>query len=386
MNSAAETTAPLTPPPALATPKRPAAARRTRASLGAARPAVFALLALGAIAWSVRAGLHAYRYEETEDAYVVGHLHQVSAQTDGQVVEVLVQDNRPVQAGEVLLRLDPLVSQIAVQKAEAGVAQAQAQASQVAAAARQADAQLTEARAHVAQADAQLAQADAQLGLAKLTLARNEQLFAQGGAVTAADVDNARSAFQAAQAASAAAQANGGAARASVGSAEAAQTLARAQADAARAALAAAEAARHDAQRLLAYATIVAPAAGRVGNKHVEVGDRVLAGQALLALAEPETWIVANFKETQLARMHVGQAVDLTIDAVPDAPLHGTIDSVSPASGAQFALLPPDNSTGNFNKVVQRLPVKIVLDPASLKQIGDRLRYGLSAVVSVRTR
>jgi membrane fusion protein (multidrug efflux system) len=141
-----------------------------------------------------------------------------------------------------------------------------------------------------------------------------------------------------------------------------------------------------DAQRKLAYASIVAPAAGRVGNRNAETGNRVQAGQILLALVEPNPWIVANFKETQIARMHAGLPVDVSIDALPGTELHGTIDSISPASGAQFALLPPDNATGNFTKVVQRLPVKIVLDPRSVEAVGDRLRPGLSAVVSVRVR
>jgi membrane fusion protein (multidrug efflux system) len=97
-------------------------------------------------------------------------------------------------------------------------------------------------------------------------------------------------------------------------------------------------------------------------------------------------WVVANFKETQLARMHAGEEVELTVDALPNQTLCGKLESLSPASGAQFALLPPDNATGNFNKVVQRVPVKITLDEASLQQLGDRLRLGLSVIVNVKVR
>jgi membrane fusion protein (multidrug efflux system) len=387
MNAATETASPLSSPPATSTtpalqPDVPVA--RTRFST--ARPVLFVLLALAALAWCVHYGLHLYRYETTDDAYVTGHLHQISSQLDGQVKEVLVQDNQPVRAGDVLLRLDPLEFQIALQKAESGLALARAQEAQTSAAASQAIATLEEAKARVAQAEAQLAQTDAQLTLAQLTLGRSEQLFSHGNAATQADVDNARSAAQAAQAANRAAQANLVAARATVGSAEAAQASVRAQAIAATANTAAAEASRREAERKLALTNITAPSAGRTGNKHVETGDRVLAGQLVLALAEPEPWIIANFKETQLARMSVGQSVDLTIDAVPGIALHGQIDSLSPASGAQFALLPADNSTGNFNKVVQRVPVKITLDAESRRQLGDRLRLGLSAVVGVRVR
>ncbi len=387
MNAATETSSPLSPTPAIgATPSLQPDVPVARTRFSAARPVIFALLALAALGWCVHYGLHLYRYETTDDAYVTGHLHQISSQLDGQVKEVLVQDNQPVHAGDVLLRLDSLEFQIALQKAESGLEVARAQEAQTSAAASQAVATLEEAKARVAQAEALLAQTDAELTLAQLTLGRNEQLFSHGNAATQADVDNARSAAQAAQAASRAAQANLVAARATVGSAEAAQASVRAQTIAATANTAAAEASRRDADRKLALTNIIAPSAGRTGNKHAETGDRVLAGQLVLALAESDSWIIANFKETQLARMSVGQSVDLTVDAVPGIALHGQIDSLSPASGAQFALLPADNSTGNFNKVVQRVPVKITLDPESRRQLGDRLRLGLSAVVAVRVR
>ncbi len=386
MNSATDTAS--TTPPLPVPAAQPARSRRHRAghAIAAARPILLAVLAVGALAWCAHTAWGLYHYETTDDAYVVGHLHQISSQIDGQVQEVLVHDNQIVRAGDVLLRLDPLEFQIALQKAEAGVAEAHAQATQAEAAVHQTDAALAEAHARVTQGEAQLAQAEAQLTLAKLTLARNDQLFAHGGAVTQADVDTARSGSLAAQANRDAAQAAIAAAHAAVGSAEANQAASRAQAAAAGANVGVAEAARSDAARLLAQATVVAPAAGRIGNKHIEPGNRVLAGQALLALVEPDTWIIANFKETQLAHMNPGQQVELKIDALPGTDIHGTLESLSPASGAQFALLPPDNSTGNFNKVVQRVPVKILLDDASRAAVGDRLRVGLSVEVGVRVR
>lgn len=343
-----------------------------------------AVLALGG--WLARIAVHAYHYEGTDNAYVVGHLHQVSPQIAGQVKDVLVHDNQNVKAGDVLVRIDPLEFEIAVQKAQASLAQARAQEAQSAAAASQAGTQLTEVTARVAQAEAQIGQARAQLELARLTLARDEQLFKNGGAVTQAETDNARSAFAAAQAALDAAAANRAAAQAAVGSAESAQKSADAQTAAADANVAATTAMLHDAERKLTYTEIKAPSDGRIGNKAVEPGDSVVPSQALFALAEPAPWIVANFKETQLARMQVGQEVEIKVDALPGRVLRGRIDSLSPASGAQFALLPPDNATGNFNKVVQRIPVKIVLDAESLKVAGDRLRLGYSVIVDVRIR
>ena len=137
------------------------------------------------------------------------------------------------------------------------------------------------------------------------------------------------------------------------------------------------------AQLQVAYATITAPADGRVGRKSVEVGNRVTAGQTLLAIIEPDVWVVANFKETQLAKMRVGQPVVLTVDALPNRTFTGRVQSFSPGSGNEFALLPADNSTGNFTKIVQRIPVKIVFDKSALQDAHELLRAGESVEVKV---
>jgi membrane fusion protein (multidrug efflux system) len=350
------------------------------------KSALLGVLIVAVVVWLGRLANHAYHYVETDNAYLAGHLHQVSPLEEGRVLEVRVTDNQPVKAGDVLVRLDPLEFELAVQKSRAAVEQARAQENQARAAAAQTDAQITEAEARVKQATAQVAQTAAQTELARLTLTRDEQLFAKGGVISQSDLDNARSAFAAAEAAGAANLANVAAAESSLGSAQAAQKSAYAQIAAASAGVAVAESAVRDAERKLGYATITAPAAGRIGNKAVEPGNYVLPGQILLSLVEPAPWIVANFKETQLTLLQPGQEVEITIDAFPGAVLHGHIDSIAPASGAQFALLPPDNATGNFNKVVQRIPVKIVLEPDSLAQFGDRLRIGYSVIVNVRVR
>ncbi|HEY4300631.1 MAG TPA: HlyD family secretion protein [Candidatus Didemnitutus sp.] len=364
--------------------------RADTSPVGKRRPAWKILLgvAVGAavLAWSVRTGWHAYLYETTDDAYITGHLVQIAPQIEGQVATVNVADNQVVKAGDVLVRLDPLQFEIAVQKSRAALAQAKAQAAQSRAAEAQAKALVAETQARTKQAEAQLAQTATQLDLARLTLDRTEQLFAKGGVNSQADVDNARSAFKAAGAANAANAANITAAQSAFGSAQAQLVSSGAQIAAADASVAVAEAACRDAERQLSYATITAPTDGRVGNRLVEAGDHVLSGQQLLSLATPDPWIVANFKETQLARMRPGQAVEVEVDAVPGRRLQGQVESIAPASGAEFALLPPDNATGNFNKVVQRIPVKIVLDEAGRAALGDRLRLGLSAVVHVRVR
>ncbi|HTQ31649.1 MAG TPA: HlyD family secretion protein [Opitutaceae bacterium] len=363
--------------PSAPTPAQSAAAENdppsSRRRLGGRLLAVF--VALGIAAWLADFGWHAWHYEETDDAYVAGHLHMISPQIDGRVKDVLVTDNQLVKAGDVLVRLDPLETEIGVAKAQAGVAQTRAQQAGAGAA-------LAEAQARVSQAGAQVSQIDAQLELARIDFERDQHLFGNGGgdgAITQAELDKSRSTFDAVRASAEAAKAGLTAAQASLQSAQA-------RIAAAQAASAAAAAELRDAQRESADTVITAPADGYIGNKSVETGNRVKAGQTILALAEPDAWVVANFKETQLARMHPGQAVDISVDALPGQTLHGKIDSLAPASGAEFALLPPDNATGNFNKVVQRVPVKIVLDDDSRAQFAGRLRLGFSAVVSVRVR
>jgi membrane fusion protein (multidrug efflux system) len=348
---------------------------------------VVSILLVAAGVWLADFVQHALRYEDTDDAYVTGHVHQVSSQVDGRVKDVCVQDNQLVKAGDVLVRLDPLEFEIALQKAQANSAQAGAQEAQARAAASQAEAQLAEAEAHEAQAEAQVRQTGAQLELARRNQARNEQLFKKdNGVIAKADLDATQGAFDSTQAADDAANANLKAARAAIASAKAMREAAEAQQAAAHAGLTAGEAAVREADRKLSHTIIAASAAGRIGNKNVEPGNRVQAGQNLLALVEPEVWVVANFKETQLAKMHPGQPVDVSIDALSGETFQGTIDSLAPASGAQFALLPADNATGNFTKVVQRVPVKIIFAPEIIRKLADRLRPGLSTIVNVRVR
>jgi membrane fusion protein, multidrug efflux system len=152
---------------------------------------------------------------------------------------------------------------------------------------------------------------------------------------------------------------------------------------AAKAAIAQAEANLKAAQLQLSYTRITAPTAGRIGRKNAEVGQRVQTGSQLMAIVDPQVWVTANFKETQLERIKPNKAVEVKLDAFPHHTFQGRIQSVSPASGAQFALLPPDNATGNFTKIVQRIPVKIVLDPNSIKGYESRISPGMSAEASV---
>jgi membrane fusion protein (multidrug efflux system) len=162
--------------------------------------------------------------------------------------------------------------------------------------------------------------------------------------------------------------------------------VSRSQYDAAKAAIGQSEASVKDAQLQLSYTNITTPATGQIGRKSVEVGQRVQPGTRLMAIVSNDLWVVANFKETQLANMKPGQKVEIKLDAFGGHKFEGHLDSFSPASGAQFSLLPPDNATGNFTKVVQRIPVKVVFDAASIKGYESPIAPGMSATVNVELK
>ena len=345
------------------------------------------VLGVAALLWTADFVRHAFLFEETDDAYVNGHVHQIAPRVAGAVTEVLVDENRTVKAGQVLAKIDPLESEIALHRAQAMLAQSRAEEERAKAAIDQAKAQVLQLQAQVDQAEAQVTRSSAQLEVASTDFSRNSRLYNNDQhAIAKSEVDTTKGSFDAAQAAFNAAKANVTGAKSNVAAAEAQVESAQAALTAAQANTAASEAAVHDAERVLGYAVLTAPTDGRIGNKNVETGNRVQVGQALYALIEQDLWVIANFKETQLTRMHAGQVVDVTVDAVGGKMFTGKVDSISPATGAQFALLPPDNATGNFTKVVQRVPVKIVFDPESVRGFEDRLRPGLSAVVNVRVR
>ncbi len=371
---------PTTPPPA--SPIPPAKKRR-----GPLFWVIVLALGVGAAIWLFDFVSHAYHYESTDDAYVAGHVHEVSPQAAGAVTQVLVDENQRVKAGEILVRIDPLESEIALHRAQANLAGAKADEAQARAAVDQSTARLGQLQAQVSQAEAQVTQAQAQLSTASEDFGRSNRLYTSDNrAIAKSEVDTNRGSFDASQAALAASKANAEGARSNVVAAQAQVEASNAALAAAQAKVTASDAAVHDAERELSYTTLAAPVDGRIGNKSVEVGNRVQVGQALFALVQPDLWVSANFKETQLAHMRDHQAVVLTLDAIPGHEFTGHVESIAPATGAEFALLPPDNATGNFTKVVQRIPVKIVFDSDSVKGYEDRLRPGLSTVVDVRIR
>jgi membrane fusion protein (multidrug efflux system) len=326
---------------------------------------------------------------ETDNAYVGGDTAQVTPQLPGTVARVLVGGTQAVNAGDVLVVLDDADARIAVAQAEAALAQAQQRFTQAAATADAAGARAAGRQADVAAARARLAEADAVLARARGEFERRQQL-AGSGAVSAEELAAARAALAAATAAQSAAtnavNAATDGARAATGDAAAATALVRnvtiATAPDVRAAQAMLDRARLD----LARTVIRAPIAGIVTNRNVQVGQRVAGGAPLMTLVPTAGLFVdANFKESQLKAIKAGQPVELTSDLYGgDVVYHGRVTGMAGGTGAAFALIPAQNATGNWVKVVQRLPVRVTLDPAELK--AHPLRIGLSMTAVVDTR
>jgi membrane fusion protein (multidrug efflux system) len=334
---------------------------------------VVALIALLAIGAGGRMWYRSHYFVETENAYVAGHVTPVSARIAGVVSKVLVEDNQVVKAGDVIAELDPADQQVKVEQIKAQIASAEQQV-------RQAGAQIEQTRAQEGATVAQVAQSEAQLLRAKQDAERFGQLYnTQMKAVSKAELDAATAAKSAATADLAARRGNVAAAQAQVSAAGSARDVAAAQVKVLQAQL-------KDAQQQLGYNKIIAQVPGRIGKRSVEVGARVQPGQQLAAIVQDDVWVTANFKETQLAGLKPGQEVSVHIDAMPDRELVGRIDSFSPASGNQFALLPADNATGNFTKIVQRVPVKITLRQEDVKALNGRLVPGMSAVAEISLR
>jgi membrane fusion protein (multidrug efflux system) len=341
-------------------------ANRKRVIRGGALVAVIAAAAAGGWYWWTVAR----HVETTDDAYVASDISVISPKVEGYVREVRVADNQQVKEGEVLVAIDDRDFAAKVAQAEATVAAEEATVATI-------DSRLVLQKSLIEQAVAQVQSADAELNRALQDLTRYRGLvrqnFASHQRFEAVDADAIK-----ASAALARAKAALAAERDQVGVLQAQRRQEEAKLEQARAAL---TLARND----LANTVIRAPVDGVVGNRGVRVGQYVKAGTQLLAVVPlPRVYVVANFKETQLAGIRPGQAATLRIDALPGAEFEGRVESFAPASGSQFSLLPPENATGNFTKVVQRVPVRIAVAPGNA--LAALLRPGLSVVVSIDTR
>lgn len=380
----------------------------------------------GAATWGYVS--YARTHESTDDAYVDGHIINVSPRISGTIAQVLVNDNQYVKKGDLLARLDASDYRVKVEEARAALDYAEKQAlaasAGVQALSLTAGAQnfnaLSErdnAAASIAIASAKLEQLRSALEAKKSALLalqaqgeeatqdfkRYNELYSQG-AVSQQQLDQASTKMAVLNAQSIGAQSEINQVMGSIKEAQAELTRARSgkfkslgsqasaraageqtivqekQIDVSKASVEKAQADLKEAELELSYTEIRAPQDGQVGHKAMEVGQSVQAGQSLLAIIDKNVWLTANFKETQVGRMRNGEPVEITVDSYPGQKFHGTVDSVAPASGNKFAMLPADNATGNFTKVVQRIPVKIALT-GSLK---GELAPGMSCEVSVQ--
>src|ERR1700693_402391 len=325
---------------------------------------------------------HASTHADTDDAYITGNPHQISARVAGTVEQVLVDDNWHFESSQPLVKLDARDFEVELVKNRAQLKEANAQVSQTEAAVEQANADLLQRRAGVKLAAAQVIQTQANFDIAKINFDRSQGLL-QKGAVSKEEVDTNRATLDAARGTLDGAKATTEANQAQVVAAQAAVDSAKAQIENAVANVSVSEATVRERELQLSYCTVIAPVSGRITQKSVQSGNRLTVGQALMAVVEDDVWILANFKETQLERMQVGQPVDIKIDAMPHHRFSGRVDSLQPGTGSDFALLPPDNATGNFIKIVQRVPVKILFNPDSIASVREKIVPGLSTESSI---
>jgi membrane fusion protein (multidrug efflux system) len=335
-----------------------------------------AAIGLGLVAVTALAGGFGYHYwtsgrfmESTDDAYVKADYTTVAPKVSGYIADVLVQDNEPVKAGQVLAHIDDRDFRAARAQAKAGVESAEATI-------RNLDAETALQQSVIAQAQAAIVATKASLQFARADATRYGELAKSG----------AGSLQHAQQTEAARAQSAAGLEGDQAGLLAAQKKIAVLETDRAKAVAERdrAQAIAQQADLNLSYTTITAPVDGTVGARSLRIGAYVASGTQLMAVVPLNAaYIVANFKETQLTRVRDGQPVTVKIDSFPGVKVTGHVDSVSPASGLEFSLLPPDNATGNFTKIVQRIPVKIVLDDARLANL---LRAGMSVEPTIDTK
>jgi len=288
-------------------------------------------------------------FESTDDAFIDAHVTTVAPQVAGRVERVLVNDNQIVNAGDVLLQIDARDYESKLAQAKANLAAAQSQLAQ-------AKAQLAVDQAKAEQEHANLSAVEAQASYAESNLKRLQAIGISGVSQDQIDSAKTQASFT---------TANTEVAQNRIRAADAQAGLSQANVATAEANVAQNKAALQQAELNLSYTKVIAPEPGRVTHRTVEIGAYVQPGLALLAIVPTNVWVVANFKETQLTQMRAGDRVAVKVDAYPHIKFTGHVDSIQAGSGARFSLFPPENATGNYVKVVQRVPVKILLDDNS---------------------
>ena len=373
MEAAAESETPINmEAPAAAPVAAQQAAPKKKSSIGRRLIlSALVLAAIGAGSWYGHEWWTNGRFMiSTDDAYIAGDITNIAPKVMGYVAKVNVVANQQVKKGDVLVTLDNGDYRIAAEQAEAQIATQHI-------AMKRFDAQILAAQASVAQAESSKTALEATLRGAEITLSRQQDLATKKAGIRA-ELDNANVAYELAKANLAGADSAILTARANISVVSAQKAEAESQ-------IRSLELTRDKAERDLSFTVLKAPYDGVIGNLAVQDGDLVSPGQRLAALVPVEQlYIDANFKETQVRGIKPGAKVAIHVDAIDDHVIEGTVESISPASGAVFSLLPPENATGNFTKVIQRLPVRIAIPKAALDT--GNLRAGLSVVVDIDSR
>lgn len=348
------------------------------------RPGVVVAAAIAlviGIIYGAFAMFHSFTHESTDDAFIDAHIIAIAPKVAGRVTAVHVEDNQQVRRSDPLIDIDPGDAEAFLAQKRAAVDVSRAKERNAEASAEQAEAHLGTLHSAFESAAASANAAAAETKKNRGDLARNTELVTRG-AISRQDFEHSSIDTTAAEATLDSKKKQMEAAAAYLKEAEKAAQAARTQVDAAKAEVEESEATAKQAELQLSYAKLSAPEDGRVTTKAVEFGAYVQVGQNLMALVTPKVWVTANFKETQLREMRPGQPVLIAVDAYPDRELRGHVDSIQAGSGARFSLLPPENATGNYVKVVQRVPVKIAFDeqPDVQRVLGP----GMSAVPDVK--
>jgi membrane fusion protein (multidrug efflux system) len=332
--------------------------------------AVLAVVAVVAIIAGVFYWKEASKYESTDDAYVEGHVVPIGAQVEARVLAVHVTDNQMVHQGDLMIELDPTEYQLTLEQAQGSLegmkgrlAQAQSQILLAKAQRDQAQAELESAKTNFDNADAQLKRYESLDPRARSKEQYDDATASQLSAKAQVDEATAKLAASETQ----------------IVTSQAAVASAQGDVDKAVADV-------HSAETDLSYCKILAPQDGRVTRKNVEPGAYITKGEDLLALVPSDVWVVANFKETQLDRMRPGDRVEISVDSYPSKTFSGTVDSIQAGTGSRFSMLPAENATGNFVKVVQRVPVKINFDPGQTSDVNQPLVPGMSVEPKVELK
>ncbi|MBD9527217.1 HlyD family secretion protein [Paracoccus sp. PAR01] len=351
----------------------PAQTPAPKAKTGKAKR-ILSVLAIAVLALAGYEGWHWFSYgrfhEETDDAYLQADLIQLQARATGYVSDIMVEPNAQVVKGQVIARIDPEDYQLALERAQNSLATAKSAESQL-------QAQITAGKASIAQADAAILAAGATNDGAQKSYHRAKDLKSSSAGTQAA--------LDAAEATAKSAAAQVKSAEAALSQAQAELTVLHAKVDTARLDVRSAETAVRQAQRDLGFTEIRAPFDGVMTERQVEVGSFVTTGSRIGTLVPvSKVYVEANFKETQIADIHPGAQVSISVDAWPDKPLKGSVVSMTAGTGQVFSLLPASNATGNFTKVVQRVPVRIEIDPADREHLP--LRPGMSVIAQIDIR